>query len=176
MFPGSPSPQRGEARWGAVALAVGHGRAAYASVSPLQPVLRHCVGAARFALPPAGGGQEQRSGTKSTKWDVLLQKSPKCYAPVLRTATASVGEGQCAYAVPSWRGGTGCFCRWYCSENPGVSAATKHEVSRLLPLCSPSPLGVSLGVPGSSPALPAHWLCIQLRGLPCPDVCADGIR
>ena len=28
MFPGSPSPQRGEARWGAVALAVGHWRAA----------------------------------------------------------------------------------------------------------------------------------------------------
>ncbi len=52
---GSPSPQRGEARRGAVALAVGHGCAAYASVSPLQPVLRHCVGAARFALPPAGG-------------------------------------------------------------------------------------------------------------------------
>ena len=55
MFPGSPSPQRGEARWGAVALAVGLWRAAYALVSPLQPVLRHCVGAARFALPPAGG-------------------------------------------------------------------------------------------------------------------------
>jgi len=24
-------------------------------VPPSQPVLRHCVGAARFALPPAGG-------------------------------------------------------------------------------------------------------------------------
>ena len=31
--------------------------------------------ASRF--PPLGGGQEQSSGTKSTKWDVLLQKSPK---------------------------------------------------------------------------------------------------
>src|SRR5688500_13960329 len=51
----SQAPLAGEARWWAVALAVGYRRAAYASVSPLHPVWRHCVGAARFALPPAGG-------------------------------------------------------------------------------------------------------------------------
>jgi hypothetical protein len=28
-------------------------------------------------LPPLGGGQEQSPGTEDTKWDVLLQKSPK---------------------------------------------------------------------------------------------------
>ena len=63
MFPGSPSPQRGEARWG-------QWRWPWDTGAPRMP---------RFPpsnLPPLGGGQEQRSDTKSTKWDVLLQKSP----------------------------------------------------------------------------------------------------
>ena len=68
---------------------------------------------------------------------------------------------------PVWRGGTGCFCRWYCSENPGVSAATKHEVSRLLPLCSTSPLG---GAPGSARLQPGAPSTLALHTVTRPSM------
>src|SRR5262245_56974873 len=49
-----PPPSGGEARWGAVAPAVGHWHAVHALVSPSN-------------LPPLGGGQEQSPDTKDTE-------------------------------------------------------------------------------------------------------------
>ena len=76
MFPGSTSPQRGRRgggrwRW---PWDTGAQRRPRFPPSNLSCATAWAQRASRF--PPLGGDQEQIPGTKGTKWDVLLQKSP----------------------------------------------------------------------------------------------------